>query len=149
MKCASGARCVSIHPGGGGGIDYSQHAGMVIVCDGTAEAAKRIERALWNDPGERRDAVCGCGVSRRGGLRSGVWAAVVTRFLTKNLQKCEQSLHDLRVSLRSHALSPRNRELLLDPHPANGRSADWRGSWRRARQARRSLPWFEGACGSR
>ena len=35
---------------GGVGIGYSQHAGMVIVCDGTADAARRIERVLWNDP---------------------------------------------------------------------------------------------------
>ena len=41
---------MSIHHGGGVGIGYSQHAGMVIVCDGTPEAAKRIERVLWNDP---------------------------------------------------------------------------------------------------
>ena len=35
---------------GGGGMGYSQHAGVVIVCDGTDAAAKRIERVLWNDP---------------------------------------------------------------------------------------------------
>jgi urocanate hydratase len=39
-----------LHHGGGVGIGYSQHAGVVIVCDGTPEAAKRIERVLWNDP---------------------------------------------------------------------------------------------------
>src|SRR5262249_33741895 len=48
--CASGATWVSLHHGGGVGIGYSQHAGMVIVCDGTPEAAQRIERVLWNDP---------------------------------------------------------------------------------------------------
>jgi urocanate hydratase len=41
---------VSIHHGGGVGIGYSQHAGMVIVADGTPEASKRLERVLWNDP---------------------------------------------------------------------------------------------------
>ena len=41
---------MSIHHGGGVGIGYSQHAGVVIVCDGTAAAARRIERVLWNDP---------------------------------------------------------------------------------------------------
>jgi urocanate hydratase len=41
---------VSIHHGGGVGIGYSQHAGMVIVCDGTPEATRRLERVLWNDP---------------------------------------------------------------------------------------------------
>ncbi len=51
LNCASGATWVSIHHGGGVGIGYSQHAGMVIVCDGTPEAGKRVERVLWNDPG--------------------------------------------------------------------------------------------------
>ena len=50
LNCASGATWVSIHHGGGVGIGYSQHAGMVIVCDGTQDAARRIERVLWNDP---------------------------------------------------------------------------------------------------
>ena len=50
LNCASGATWVSFHHGGGVGIGFSQHAGMVICCDGTPEAAKRIERVLWNDP---------------------------------------------------------------------------------------------------
>jgi urocanate hydratase len=50
LNCASGATWVSLHHGGGVGMGFSQHAGMVIVCDGTPEAAKRIERVLWNDP---------------------------------------------------------------------------------------------------
>lgn len=50
LNTASGATWVSFHHGGGVGIGYSQHAGLVIVCDGTAEAARRIERVLWNDP---------------------------------------------------------------------------------------------------
>ncbi len=50
LNCASGATWVSFHHGGGVGIGFSQHAGMVVVCDGTAEAARRIERVLWNDP---------------------------------------------------------------------------------------------------
>jgi urocanate hydratase len=51
LNTASGASWVSIHHGGGVGMGYSQHAGVVIVCDGSAEAARRIERVLWNDPG--------------------------------------------------------------------------------------------------
>jgi urocanate hydratase len=51
LNTASGATWVSIHHGGGVGMGYSQHAGVVIVCDGTPAAAKRIERVLWNDPG--------------------------------------------------------------------------------------------------
>ncbi|MBT4966375.1 MAG: urocanate hydratase [Alphaproteobacteria bacterium] len=50
LNTASGATWVSIHHGGGVGMGYSQHAGMVIVCDGTEDAARRIERVLWNDP---------------------------------------------------------------------------------------------------
>jgi urocanate hydratase len=50
LNCASGATWVSLHHGGGVGMGFSQHAGMVIVCDGTPEAAKRIGRVLWNDP---------------------------------------------------------------------------------------------------
>ena len=50
LNTASGATWVSFHHGGGVGMGYSQHAGVVIVCDGTPEAAQRIERVLWNDP---------------------------------------------------------------------------------------------------
>ena len=50
LNAASGATWVSFHHGGGVGMGYSQHAGTVIVCDGTEAAAKRIERVLWNDP---------------------------------------------------------------------------------------------------
>ena len=50
LNCASGATWVSIHHGGGVGIGYSQHAGMVVVADGTPDAARRLERVLWNDP---------------------------------------------------------------------------------------------------
>ncbi len=50
LNCASGATWVSIHHGGGVGMGYSQHAGMVIVVDGTPEAAQRLERVLTNDP---------------------------------------------------------------------------------------------------
>ncbi len=45
-----GATWVSLHHGGGVGMGFSQHAGMVIVCDGTPEAARRLGRVLWNDP---------------------------------------------------------------------------------------------------
>jgi len=50
LNTAGGATWVSIHHGGGVGMGYAQHAGVVIVCDGTPAAAKRIERVLWNDP---------------------------------------------------------------------------------------------------
>jgi urocanate hydratase len=51
LNTASGATWVSLHHGGGVGMGYSQHAGMVIVADGTDEAARRLERVLGNDPG--------------------------------------------------------------------------------------------------
>ncbi|MCR9107967.1 urocanate hydratase [Marivita sp. XM-24bin2] len=50
VNTASGATWVSLHHGGGVGMGYSQHAGVVICADGTPEAAKRLERVLWNDP---------------------------------------------------------------------------------------------------
>ena len=50
LNTAGGATWVSLHHGGGVGMGYSQHAGVVIVCDGTEAADKRIERVLWNDP---------------------------------------------------------------------------------------------------
>jgi urocanate hydratase len=51
LNTASGATWVSIHHGGGVGIGYSQHSGMVVVADGTEAAAKRLARVLYNDPG--------------------------------------------------------------------------------------------------
>ena len=50
VNTASGATWVSLHHGGGVGMGFSQHAGVVILADGTPEAAKRLERVLWNDP---------------------------------------------------------------------------------------------------
>ncbi|MFA4951008.1 urocanate hydratase [Brevundimonas sp.] len=50
LNTASGASWVSLHHGGGVGMGYSQHSGVVIVADGTPEAAARLERVLWNDP---------------------------------------------------------------------------------------------------
>ena len=50
LNTASGATWVSLHHGGGVGMGFSQHSGMVICCDGTEEADKRIARVLWNDP---------------------------------------------------------------------------------------------------
>ena len=51
LNVAGGATWVSLHHGGGVGMGYSQHSGVVIVCDGSAAADKRIARVLWNDPG--------------------------------------------------------------------------------------------------
>ena len=66
LNTASGATWVSLHHGGGVGMGYSQHSGMVIVCDGTEAAARRIERVLWNDPatGVMRHADAGYDIAR-------------------------------------------------------------------------------------
>ena len=67
LNTASGATWVSLHHGGGVGMGYSQHSGMVIVADGTPEAAKRLERVLWNDPatGVMRHADAGYDIAIR------------------------------------------------------------------------------------
>eukprot|EP01037_Dinobryon_pediforme_P015243 gene15243-15389_t len=66
LNCASGATWVSLHHGGGVGMGFSQHSGMVICCDGTDDAARRIERVLWNDPatGVMRHADAGYDLAR-------------------------------------------------------------------------------------
>ena len=65
LNTASGATWVSLHHGGGVGMGFSQHSGMVICCDGSADAARRIERVLWNDPatGVMRHADAGYAVA--------------------------------------------------------------------------------------
>jgi urocanate hydratase len=66
LNTAGGATWVSLHHGGGVGMGYSQHAGVVIVCDGSDAAARRIERVLWNDPatGVMRHADAGYDIAR-------------------------------------------------------------------------------------
>ena len=71
LNCASGATWVSIHHGGGVGMGFSQHAGMVVVCDGTADAARRIERVLWNDPASGVMRHADAGYEARDRLREG------------------------------------------------------------------------------
>jgi urocanate hydratase len=74
LNTASGATWVSIHHGGGVGIGYSQHAGMVIVCDGSAAADRRLERVLWNDPasGVMRHADAGYEIARQAARANGL-----------------------------------------------------------------------------
>jgi len=66
LNTASGATWVSLHHGGGVGMGFSQHSGMVIVCDGTKEADARLARVLWNDPatGVMRHADAGYDIAR-------------------------------------------------------------------------------------
>ena len=74
LNTAGGATWVSLHHGGGVGMGYSQHAGVVIVCDGSDAAAKRIERVLWNDPatGVMRHADAGYEIARACAHEQGV-----------------------------------------------------------------------------
>ena len=66
LNCASGATWVSLHHGGGVGMGFSQHSGMVICCDGSHEADARIGRVLWNDPatGVMRHADAGYDIAK-------------------------------------------------------------------------------------
>jgi urocanate hydratase len=67
LSTAGGATWVSIHHGGGVGMGFSQHSGIVIVCDGTDDAAQRVGRVLWNDPatGVMRHADAGYDIAKR------------------------------------------------------------------------------------
>lgn len=75
LNCASGATWVSIHHGGGVGMGFSQHAGVVIVADGTDEAAERISRVLRNDPatGVMRHADAGYQIAKDCARDNGLW----------------------------------------------------------------------------
>ncbi len=74
LNTAGGATWVSLHHGGGVGMGYSQHAGVVIVCDGSEAAARRIERVLWNDPasGVMRHADAGYEAAQTAAKRHGL-----------------------------------------------------------------------------
>src|ERR1700691_5937203 len=81
LNTASGATWVSIHHGGGVGMGFSQHAGVVIVCDGTAAAARRVARVLWNDPatGVMRHADAGYAEAVKCAHEQGLNLPMVTR----------------------------------------------------------------------
>jgi urocanate hydratase len=74
LATSGGATWVSLHHGGGVGMGYSQHSGIVIVCDGTKEADARIARVLWNDPatGVMRHADAGYAAARDAAKRHGL-----------------------------------------------------------------------------
>lgn len=75
LNCASGATWVSIHHGGGVGMGFSQHAGVVIVADGTEKAAKRLSRVLHNDPatGVMRHADAGYQLAKQCAKENSLW----------------------------------------------------------------------------
>jgi urocanate hydratase len=74
LNTASGATWVSLHHGGGVGMGFSQHSGMVVVADGTPDAARRLERVLWNDPatGVMRHADAGYAEARECAVEHGL-----------------------------------------------------------------------------
>ena len=74
LNTASGATWVSLHHGGGVGMGYSQHSGMVIVADGSDDAARRLERVLWNDPatGVMRHADAGYDIAKQCAIETGL-----------------------------------------------------------------------------
>ncbi len=74
LNTAGGATWVSLHHGGGVGMGYSQHAGVVIVADGTDAAAERLSRVLWNDPasGVMRHADAGYDIAIRTAREQGL-----------------------------------------------------------------------------
>jgi urocanate hydratase len=74
LNTAGGATWVSIHHGGGVGMGFSQHAGVVIVADGTEAAARRLSRVLWNDPatGVMRHADAGYPLAMETARRAGL-----------------------------------------------------------------------------
>ena len=79
LATASGATWVSLHHGGGVGMGFSQHAGMVVVCDGTPDAARRLARVLWNDPasGVMRHADAGYATAIDCAREHGLWLPMV------------------------------------------------------------------------
>jgi urocanate hydratase len=81
LNCASGATWVSIHHGGGVGMGFSQHSGVVIVADGTEKAAKRLARVLHNDPatGVMRHADAGYDLARQCAADNSLWLPMVSQ----------------------------------------------------------------------
>ena len=74
LNTASGATWVSLHHGGGVGMGYSQHSGVVIVADGTADAAEKLGRVLFNDPatGVMRHADAGYDIAKQSAKDNGL-----------------------------------------------------------------------------
>ncbi len=115
LNTAAGATWVSFHHGGGVGMGYSQHAGVVIVCDGTDAAAKRIGRVLWNDPAtgvmRHADAGYATAIERREGEGSSPPHAGTLARRTSPYANSPRGLHDYRTSL--YGMTPSLRLLFV------------------------------------
>ena len=150
LNTASGATWVSIHHGGGVGIGYSQHAGVVIVCDGTrgrgaAHRARAVER-----PGHRRDAPRRCGLRDRDRLRARERPQPAVPRLRSRLATpaSAQSLSAVPIPCAPSGATPdatcddRTRALAAAPCVTDGDTIEWVGDARdaagrhRARTAR-------------
>jgi urocanate hydratase len=81
LNTSSGATWVSVHHGGGVGIGYSIHAGVVIVADGSDLAAEKLRRVLWNDPGLGvvRHADAGYDIAKETAKRNRIWMPMLER----------------------------------------------------------------------
>lgn len=89
LNTAGGATWVSLHHGGGVGMGFSQHSGVVVCCDGTDDAAARISRVLWNDPatGVMRHADAGYGIARESAKRNGLNLPMLDQEINQELNK--------------------------------------------------------------
>ena len=96
LNVASGATWVSIHHGGGVGIGFSQHAGMVVVCDGTPDAARRLERVLTNDPASGVMRHADAGYRGRDRLRPGARAEIADARVTDSSLRARATVPDVR-----------------------------------------------------
>ena len=94
VNTAAGASWISIHNGGGVGIGYSQHAGMVIVADGTESAQRRLERVLTSDPGmgivRHVDAGYSCAIGGSSSFPTPVADVADDRLMDGNAQRGKQ-----------------------------------------------------------
>jgi urocanate hydratase len=81
LNVAGGATWVSLHHGGGVGMGYSQHSGVVIVCDGSEAADRRLARVLWNDPGTgvMRHADAGYDIAQQCAVEQGLRLPMLAR----------------------------------------------------------------------
>ncbi len=94
LNTAGGATWVSLHHGGGVGMGFSQHSGVVICCDGTDDAAARIGRVLWNDPatGVMRHADAGYDIARESAKRNGLNLPMLNQEFNK--EACNKDTSD-------------------------------------------------------
>ena len=127
LNTASGATWVSLHHGGGVGMGYSQHAGMVIVADGTDDAARRLERVLWNDPGTGVMRHADAGYRRRDRLRARAGARPADGRATLKLDPANIDLASIAPDLGGRERASRRCRHAAGGGSRRGGRADRRG----------------------